>query len=149
MIVYRINNIKYKDDISGTGAFINGGRWNNIETYMLYTATFRSLALLESLVHLKNVNQSSWHMLSLQLPIKENELEKIALNLLPKNWVNNESETRYFGELFINANKNLGLLVPSAIVHEEYNLILNPKHVLFSKIKVVENKLINIDKRLF
>jgi RES domain-containing protein len=52
MLVYRIvKNRARVNDLSGTGAFMNGGRWNYEGTYALYTSEYRSLALLETLVH--------------------------------------------------------------------------------------------------
>jgi RES domain-containing protein len=52
MHVFRI--VKSKDrieDLSGTGAFRSGGRWNGKGTYVLYTSENSSLALLENRVH--------------------------------------------------------------------------------------------------
>src|SRR5829696_3648953 len=52
MFVYRIVQSKARTaDLSGTGAFRFGGRWNSKGTYMLYTSENSSLAYLESLVH--------------------------------------------------------------------------------------------------
>lgn len=148
MEVYRINNKKYSADISGKGAFLHGGRWNDEETYMLYCASHRSLAMLESLVHITQGNSFSWCLLSIELPISIDKIATLEAKHLSPNWINDEDETRYYGENFIKANKELALFVPSAVVQEEYNVIINPKHTLFKKIKITENKPINIDKRL-
>ena len=51
MIVYRISNTRYSDDISGTGAKLHGARWNSVAVPMLYTAEHISLAVLEMLVN--------------------------------------------------------------------------------------------------
>ena len=51
MIVYRISNPAYSDDISGTGAKLNGARWNSKGIPMLYTSAHISLAVLEMLVN--------------------------------------------------------------------------------------------------
>ena len=56
MIVYRICNESYKDDISGNGAAINGSRWNSKNIRMLYTGQYISLSILESLVHLREID---------------------------------------------------------------------------------------------
>jgi RES domain-containing protein len=51
MLVYRISGQRFANDLSGTGARLNGGRWNSVGLSLLYAASYRSLALLEILVH--------------------------------------------------------------------------------------------------
>src|ERR1700748_1475711 len=52
MVVFRIvKTKKATTDLSGTGAFTYGGRWNNKGTYMIYTSENSSLSFLENLVH--------------------------------------------------------------------------------------------------
>ena len=51
MIVYRISNAAYNNDISGTGAKLMGSRWNSKGVPALYTSEFISLAVLEMLVN--------------------------------------------------------------------------------------------------
>ena len=51
MIVYRICNALYSDDLSGTGAKLFGGRWNSKGVSMLYVSEHISLAVVEMLVH--------------------------------------------------------------------------------------------------
>jgi len=58
MELYRLTKSKYKNDLSGTGAFLAGGRWNNKGTYLLYTAASRSLAVVEALAHLVTVKNA-------------------------------------------------------------------------------------------
>ncbi|MBC8151622.1 MAG: RES family NAD+ phosphorylase, partial [Bacteroidetes bacterium] len=53
MELFRIAQKPYSTDLSGRGAFEYGGRWNEKEHYMLYTSGSRSLAMLETLVHLR------------------------------------------------------------------------------------------------
>ncbi|MCA9448346.1 MAG: RES family NAD+ phosphorylase, partial [Candidatus Omnitrophica bacterium] len=52
MEVFRVAREAYKTDLSGTGARINGGRWNSPGKAVLYTSENRSLAILETLVHI-------------------------------------------------------------------------------------------------
>ena len=51
MIVYRISKTKNIKDLSGTGARIFGGRWNNKGVSIIYASESRALATLEYLVH--------------------------------------------------------------------------------------------------
>ncbi len=69
MELYRLTKEKYGNDISGTGAFLAGGRWNSKGIRMLYTAGSRSLALVESLAHLVTVrNLESYVVMVLYVP---------------------------------------------------------------------------------
>jgi RES domain-containing protein len=149
MLVYRLNQEKYKDDISGYGAFLNGGRWNEKEQYLLYTATSRSLALLEALVHLKqSSNIIKWYILTIEMPDLPTISSVIKFEKLPKDWAVNESVTKYIGSKFILDKQLLFMEVPSIIIPEENNVIINPKHQYFNKVKIKQNKLLRLDKRL-
>ena len=53
MIVYRITNSLYSNDITGTGAKLMGGRWNSKGVPLLYVSEHISLAVLEMLVNTK------------------------------------------------------------------------------------------------
>src|SRR4051812_26209700 len=53
MMVYRIvKNLSRTTDLSGTGSFSEGGRWNDPGTYAIYTSENRALAAMELLVHI-------------------------------------------------------------------------------------------------
>jgi RES domain-containing protein len=149
MIVYRISNSLYSDDISGGGAKLNGSRWNSAGTPMLYTAEHISLAILEMLV---NTNFKDYDialdLMYIHLPVQETATE-IKLNKLKKNWKEDFDFTKFIGDEFVKQKQSLLLKVPSVIVHEEYNYLANPLHADFKKIKIVKTKSFWPDKRLF
>ena len=148
MIVYRITNSLYKDDISGEGAKINGARWNTRGISMLYTSQHISLCSLEMLVHvgLPYIN-NNFHLLHIFVPDDE-PVTEIRLNKLKTNWYEDEAYTNFIGDQFINANQSLMLKVPSAVIHEEFNLLFNPFYSSFKKIKIVKSRAFIYDKRL-
>jgi len=149
MIVYRISNTQFNNDISGTGAKINGSRWNSKGIPMLYTAEHISLSVLEMLV---NTNFKDYDialdLMYIQLPEKS-ALTEIKLNKLKPNWKEDFSFTRFIGDEFIKQNQSLLLKVPSVIINEEYNYLANPLHPDFKKIKIINTKSFWPDKRLF
>ena len=148
MIVYRITNSLYKDDISGEGAKIKGARWNSRGASMLYTSEHISLCSLEMLVHigLNNI-RNNFYLLHIFVPDEE-PVAEIKLNKLKTNWQEDEAYTSFIGDQFINANQSLLLKVPSAVIHEEFNLLLNPLYPSFKKIKTVKSRECIFDKRL-
>ncbi len=148
MIVYRISTEEFKDDISGNGAAINGSRWNSIGVRLLYSSQYISLCILESLVHLKyNYLPTSHYLLKILLPEEEQNYE-LPLKIIRDNWQQDFVFTQWMGDQFITTNQSLVLKVPSAIVPQEHNFLVNPLHKDFKKIKIISSELLNLDKRL-
>jgi len=149
MILYRISNCKYARDISGTGAKMFGGRWNSVGTPMHYMAENRALAALEVLVNIDNVSDTSQLCLSI-FELSDESIELCNLNQLPKNWRAYPSsfEFQKIGDEFVKTNKYLLLRVPSAIIEDEFNFLMNVNHPLAENIKILEIKPFSFDNRL-
>lgn len=149
MTIYRITNSAYSDDLSGTGAKLNGSRWNSKGIVMLYTAQHISLAVLEMLVHTSFKDYSiPLDLVNIQMPDNISTAE-LSLSKLKKNWLEDIEYTRFIGDGFIESNQALVLKVPSAVIHEEFNFLVNPLHVDFKKIKISGITSFRTDKRLF
>ena len=147
MIVYRISNELYKEDISGNGAAINGSRWNSKNIRMVYTGEYISLSILESLVHLREIDiPEKQYFLTIQIP--DVEFQDIILSKLKNKWQQHINYTQWIGDQFIKNNEALVLKVPSAIVPQEHNFLINPLHATFKKVKIVNTELLELDKRL-
>ncbi|HQW85015.1 MAG TPA: RES family NAD+ phosphorylase [Ferruginibacter sp.] len=149
MIVYRITNSHFKDDISGNGAKIKGARWNKPGSSMLYTSEHISLCTLELLVHIGFIDiQKLYHLISIYVP-DDAQLRKISEDKLKANWLEDEDYTAFIGTEFINNNVNLILEVPSANIPEEHNYLINPTHKDFKKVKIKSSKSFIFDERLY
>jgi RES domain-containing protein len=147
MIVYRISNELYKEDISGNGAAINGARWNSQNIRMLYTGEYISLCILESLVHLRNQDiPVRQYLLTIQIP--DGEHQDILVTKLKSNWQQHTSYSQWIGDQFISGGQRLILKVPSVVVPQEHNFLINPLHKDFKKVKLVNTELLELDKRL-
>ena len=87
-------------------------------------------------------------ILSIFLP--ENSIDEIPFTALKteidKNGLN--SNFKFIGDNWIKSNSSLLLKVPSIVIPEEYNYLVNPLHKNFNKVKIVENKLFRFDNRL-
>jgi RES domain-containing protein len=147
MNVYRISKCEYISDLQGTGAARYPGRWHSKGTHILYTAATPSLALLESVVHISNIVIASYCMTCLSVP--EDKIKTITVNELPDNWHENPPPDmlKHVGDSFIKENTFLALRIPSAIMPEENNILLNPGHADFKKVSVVYTRNIPIDER--
>lgn len=148
MIVYRLTNSKYKDDLSGYGAFLFGGRWNSKQTYALYATEHISLAVLEIVVNFDRIAsplKPSYHLLEIELP---DDVASVSAKHMPKDWRNDYEYTRFIGDQFLNTKSHLSLKMPSAVIPEEHNFLINPSHPEFTKIKVVGQQEYGFDERL-
>ena len=150
MIVYRIANLKYKDiTLSGIGAEKVGGRWNQIGTRAVYCSENISLALLEYYVHSENTTYLPKEILVAKIEFPDQCI--IAdLKDLPERW-NQYPYTSKTTSIFTNLVKDttlFALRVPSTIVPQESNIILNPLHKDFSKVQITEFIQLPLDERL-
>ncbi|MBC7535945.1 MAG: RES family NAD+ phosphorylase [Ferruginibacter sp.] len=149
MTVYRISTRLYSNDLSGTGAKLYGARWNSKGTAMLYSTEFISLALLEMLVHTQFKDYAiPLDLVHLHLP-ESVTIKEITLPKLKSNWHEDEDYSRFIGDEFIKSKQALILKVPSAVVQEEHNFLVNPLHADFKKIKIHKTTSFRPDKRLF
>jgi len=149
MIIYRLATEKYKDDLSGTGSKIFGGRWNSKGTAAVYSTENISLAVLEILVRVdKNIIPPSYHLIRLEIP-DQLTVTTIQLNKLKKDWKDDLDYTQWMGTEFIRSQKSILLKIPSAIVEEEHNYIINPSHPDFKKVKIKASAKFRFDDRLF
>lgn len=149
MIVYRLSIEMFKDDLSGTGAKLLGGRWNSKDIAVLYTTENISLAVLEILVRADPEEiPLNYYLLKINIPDIDVPVI-IAKNKLKADWKDDLHLTQWLGDEFIKNNASLFLKVPSSIVDEEHNYIINPKHPYFKNIKISSSRKFRFDKRLF
>lgn len=148
MVLYRVANVKYADDLSGGGARLYGGRWNSEGRPMVYLASSRSLAILESLAHLSPTNiPDNYVMLSIEVP---DDFFEIDIQLLPQNWSEYPEPNilKQIGNSFLQKNEYLLLKVPSAIVPEEFNYLMNPINKKAGKVKITKQTPFKFDERI-
>ena len=149
MQLYRLAKTKYIHDLSGTGARRYGGRWNNKGTAMLYTSEHRSLALLELLVHAsQRLLPADISLLSLTLPDRL-ELSAMPQKNLPGNWRQYPAPDTLadIGSQWLSEQQSVGIKVPSVIIPNEWNILLNPEHPDFIHITIKSVVSFTLDHR--
>jgi RES domain-containing protein len=142
MIVYRIGRTKYSKDLSAEGARLNGGRWNHKLTPCLYTSGSRSLAVLEYTVNV-NIDDIPRALSMTTLEIPEKNILRLTIADLPGDWraAPAPASTKDFGTQLLKNNEHPIVQIPSAIIPDENNYLLNPMHresVLFSIIDITD-----------
>jgi RES domain-containing protein len=116
---------------------------------MIYTAASASLAVLETLVHMSlSVFPENLVMVTLELP--EGPVQTLDPNQLPENWATYpaSAEVNEIGDTWAKNETSLGLLVPSAVLPQENNLIINPRHPQADSVKIVDIAPYQVDRRL-
>lgn len=132
------------------GSKLHGGRWNPKGYPLLYTAESKALAALETLVHLeRNTVPDDLQIISLQLP--DNQIlvydKSNFKNII--NHKNSISRLKKSGQKWIDSNKSLALIVPSVLIPDENNILINPAHPSFGEIKVIDIDNFIFDDRFF
>jgi len=149
MILYRITNCEYADDLGGTGARLFGGRWNSEGKSMLYLASSRALAVLEVLVHLPPLMIPDNYCL-VEIDVPDSSITEMKTEDLPADWkdVSPPASLKQIGNKFLKKKEHLLMKVPSSIVPMEYNYLLNPHHADIKKVKVIKKENFSFDERL-
>ncbi len=134
---------------SGNGARLFPGRWNSRGVPMVYTAESRALALLEILVHLESEEILQKNFVIFPVNIPDQAIVKLD-DSLPNDWRDNPPplSTRNIGDAWVKSGESLVLAVPSAIIPQEYNYLINPYHKDYQQLTIDEVQLLNVDKRL-
>jgi RES domain-containing protein len=130
MFVYRIAKTKHAHDLSGSGARVYGGRWNEKGIPIVYTSESRALATVEFLVHVPlSIVPRHISIVSIKIPDRV-RLKEISVSGLPANWRDYPPppELATLGTDWALANDTLLLRVPSAVVEQEFNILINPSH---------------------
>lgn len=149
MELFRITHRKWADSLSGSG---RAGRWNSNQINVIYTSSSRSLSCLENVVHRKGIElQVMFSIMNIYVP-DEASTENLLIHELPDNW-NKADDTYYkmcqpFGDRWMSKNQSLLYKVPSAIVKNEFNFLINPYHPEFEKVKILGNEPFYFDPRI-
>jgi RES domain-containing protein len=148
MILHRISKDKYIHDLSGEGARLYGGRWNKPGIAALYTSQHRSLALLELLVHFTSKKALKTHYSFISLDVPDIQILEIKMEEIPSDFHRTNNKSLWdLTEHYFYQKKVLALKVPSVLVSNEFNVIINPNHDNFKKIKVMDTESAFLDKR--
>jgi len=116
---------------------------------MVYTSTSRALAALEFFVNLEP-GEAPADLLMAEAALPDDSVETLDAGLLPAGWRElNSLFCRDLGSAWAVSCRSLALQVPSAVVDGDWNLLLNPRHADFSKVRIAAPKPFRYDERMF
>ncbi|MFP4069100.1 MAG: RES family NAD+ phosphorylase [Verrucomicrobiota bacterium] len=135
----------------GEGAFRFGGRWNSRGRRMVYCSGTLSLAVLEVLVHLDPAaGLPELCALSIEIPREHLAYASSATGgRQTLDFPHTLGETRAEGDRWLEAGQRAAMAVPSAIVPNEHNYLLNPRHPAFAGFAIGESLPFTLDRRFF
>jgi RES domain-containing protein len=147
MIAYRITLEKWAHSLAGSGY---PARWNSKGRYVIYTAESRALACLENLAH--RSGEGLDHLfciieLHLTGPASLQTVDPLSL---PENWYHPDTYPfcQAIGDAWVDKKESLLLRVPSSIIPDEYNILINPAHPGFKNVSIRDVKPFRFDRRL-
>jgi RES domain-containing protein len=133
-------------DLSGTGGLYATGRWHTIGKPIVYVAESPAGALTELLVHMDpQFADEEFQLLEIEAP---SAIAIKSVSHLPRDWKGRLKATRRMGDQWLAGNETALLRVPSAVVPDTFNVLINPLHSDAAKIKIVQNKRLRLDPRL-
>lgn len=146
MLLYRIAKKAFIEDLSGLGARLYGGRWNEKGYSAIYTSSSLSLCMCETLVHCdKSIIPSNMYFVEMEIPDE----------LIPENFfeISSGEEASLAGTKWLKSKSSVAIKVRSVILpalyDKDFNVILNPEHPDFCKLTVKTVVECPFDLRLF
>jgi RES domain-containing protein len=151
-LVWRLARPEFAEHLDGEGSRIAGGRWNPIGLQALYTSEHLSLSVLEVYVHLPPDMRDVLPVLTaVQISIPDRAgRARVTPERLTELLASADAlaACQAIGEAWISRSRDLMLQVPSVLVPEETNLILNPAHPRMREVKIVSTRAFHFDPRL-
>jgi RES domain-containing protein len=148
VILWRVSNYATLD---GVGGLYVSGRWHTKGHPVVYCTLNPATALLEILVHMEidaEDRPERFQMLKIEGP-DTLSVEEIKPGALPSNWIEDLAFTQNLGDGWLSEAGSLLLKVPSVLVPETWNVLVNPRHAEASLLKVTMRYEHPFDARLF
>jgi RES domain-containing protein len=147
MLVYRIVYKKYSHSLVAPGI---AGRWNSAGKKVIYAAQSISLAFMESMIRRAGFGfNNQYNTMVLEIPDKM-VVTTVAANSLRKGWrdYRDYSICQQIGDKWYKDAKTAILKVPSAVLPQENNYVINTMHKDFLKVRQVATIPVVPDERI-
>ena len=132
--------------LTGEGARLVGGRWNSAGRPLVYASESLALCLAECLVHITGPLPRDY--VAFQLAVPEDGIETLNATVLKADWRADLGYTRAIGDQWLAQERSLVLAVPSAVLPESTNMLLNPLHPGAGEVQIVDRQPFRFDPRL-
>ena len=147
---WRLSKARYAGDLTGQGAARDGQRWNQAGQRAVYLGMTPEITVLEVLVHLNGVLSAPLVLCGYDVSDTPGLIAEADLKALPEGWnaIPHGQASATFGGDWLRAGEQLGLLLPSVVVPQARNLMLNPLHPAMAQVVLVHQEPFQLDQRL-
>ena len=147
---WRLSKARYAGDLTGQGAARDGQRWNQPGQRAVYLGMTPEITVLEVLVHLNGVLSAPLVLCGYDVPNTPGLIKEADPNALPEGWnaIPHGQASAAFGGDWLRAGEELGLVLPSVVVPQSCNLLLNPLHPAMAQVALVHQEPFQLDQRL-
>jgi RES domain-containing protein len=151
MRAWRVAKASRATDLSGKGASIDGGRWNDVDVPAVYMGLTPAICCLETFVHTTALPPFPLKICSFLLPDDPALYLEPAPEQLPPGWsaLPADRPSMRYGTDWLASRGHLGLIVPSVVLPLERNIMLNPLHPAMSTVRIEAVYDFTYDARMF
>ncbi|MSQ60580.1 MAG: RES domain-containing protein [Betaproteobacteria bacterium] len=151
MILWRLSPARYATlALTGEGASLRGGRWNSRGVKAVYASLDPATTILEALTtfDLAFAPNGGFQLLKLSIPA-DVQFTEPPLAELPERWADWDSPgaAREYGDVFLKSGLGHLLIVPSAVLPQARNAVINPAHPQARKISIMQQTPFEFDPR--
>jgi RES domain-containing protein len=151
-LVWRLARSEFANELDGEGSRLFGARWTSRGRNAVYAASYLSLAVLEVYVNIPQEVRDDLPILrAVRIFIPDDahatqvSQEQLAGLMAAPDPI---AASRRVGDNWLDRSETLLLEVPSVLVPEETNLVLNPAHPRMRDVKITSTRAFHFDPRL-
>jgi len=151
LTAWRVDKAKRaRTSFSGEGAALEGGRWNSAGVRVVYLSASLAMAALEKYVHLPKPLPAGMELVRFKVTFSDSLVQRVKPADLPADWraAPPSASTQFIGDTWTRDVVSAVLAVPSVLIPEETNYLLNSAHPDFKKVKIGEPEAFAFDYRI-
>lgn len=147
--LWRLYRTRHGPGLDGIGGIFADGRWHQRGARVVYFGGSAAIVVLERLAHTDpDLLPDDLRLACFEFPepVAQTRVEELAP--LGADWTRDENATRGMGRQWRQLGSSCLLAVPSAILPEESNFVLNPEHPDAKRLRLVRERPFSFDSRL-
>lgn len=151
LAAWRVDKAKWAaTSFNGEGAAREGGRWNSEGVRVVYLSATLAMAALEKYLHLPKPLPAGMRLVRFKVSFDESLVHRVDPGSLPAGWrtAPPTTATQKVGDRWVGDGRSAVLAVPSVLIPEETNYLLNPMHPDFKKIMIGKPGAFDFDYRI-
>ena len=147
--LWRLYRAEYGPGLDGIGGTFADGRWHTRGARVVYFGASAAIVVLERLAHTDpDLLPTDLRLACFDFPRTVSGINADEISALPENWIQDENATRRIGAQWWREHSSSLLVVPSAILPEESNYVVNVEHADAKSLQLIRERPFTFDARL-